>query len=64
LCSRTLGIHQEIEELGLKHDDDGDEDLSLCGDAVLHHLQQGNERMSSSTLQQVVGDQLHHLQQQ
>ncbi len=64
-------IHQEIEELGLKRDDDDDagdnddDDLSLCGDAELHHLQQGDERMSSSTLQQHgVGDQLHHLQQQ
>jgi hypothetical protein len=57
-------IHQEIEGPGLKHDDDDDDDLSLCGDAELHHLQQGDERISSSTLQQGVGDQLHHLQQQ
>jgi hypothetical protein len=42
-----------------------DDHLSLCVDAALYHLQQGNVRLSSSTLQQRgVGEELHHLQQQ
>jgi hypothetical protein len=39
----------------LKHDDD--DDLSLRGDAELHLLEQGDERLSCFTLQQHgVGD--------
>jgi hypothetical protein len=44
----------------LKHDDgddDGDnDDLSLRGDAELHLLEKGDERLSCFTLQHGVGD--------